>query len=99
MQGYNKGNLLLTYLFASGDVIDNMNIEKEMIADIQKLAEKWKSKGYIKRYVIADDECISDNVKQHNKLSKVDYRALPNCKNLEKSYEEICVKCGKCKKG
>jgi len=26
----------------------------------------------------------------------VDYEVSDNCKNLEESYGEICVKCGKC---
>ena len=59
-----KGNMLISYLFASDNVITNVDADLEMQKDLQKLAEEWKSKGYIKRYVIAPDEVISESVKK-----------------------------------
>lgn len=59
-----KGNLLISYLFASENEIRNIDAELEMQKDLQKLAERWKTKGYIKRYIIASDEIISDKIKQ-----------------------------------
>lgn len=58
-----KGNLLVSYLFKSTDEIKNMDIKQDMITDLQHLAAKWKAQGYIRRYIIADDDCISDKYK------------------------------------
>ena len=60
-----KGNLLISYLFSgddSQDAIINLDREKAMILDLQKLAEKWKEQGLIKRYMIADDELINEKL-------------------------------------
>lgn len=59
-----KGNMLISYLFASDNVIHNVDVDLQMQKDLQKLAEDWKNKGYIKRYVIAPDEVISENLKK-----------------------------------
>lgn len=56
-------NLLITCLFKNEDEIANIDVKQKMINDLQHLAEEWKSKGYIKRYVIADDECITERIK------------------------------------
>ena len=64
MNGNNKGNMLISYLFKNVDEIKNIDIEHKMRVDLIHLAEKWKEKGYIGRYVIADDECISDECKK-----------------------------------
>ena len=53
-----KGNLLISFLFKSEDVISNIDAEQKMMKDLQRLAEEWKSKGYIRRYVIVDDDGI-----------------------------------------
>lgn len=62
-----KGNLLISYLFNSdnedcADLLGNCMCEERMKQDLQDLAEQWKQKGFIKRYIIADDECISDKM-------------------------------------
>jgi 1-aminocyclopropane-1-carboxylate deaminase/D-cysteine desulfhydrase-like pyridoxal-dependent ACC family enzyme len=59
-----KGNMLISYIFESDDVIQNVDADLEMQRDLQKLAEEWKKKGYIRRYVIAPDDVISENIKQ-----------------------------------
>ena len=59
-----KGNMLISYLFASDNVIKNADIDIEMQKDLRVLAEKWKEKGYIKRYVIAPDDVISEKIKE-----------------------------------
>ena len=48
-----KGNMLISYIFESDNVIQNVDADLEMQRDLQKLAEEWKKKGYIRRYVIA----------------------------------------------
>lgn len=59
-----RGNLLISFLFADGEnVISNINHQYDMMKDLQKTAEEWKDKGYIKRYVIADDDVISEKLK------------------------------------
>ncbi len=55
-----KGNLLISFLFKSEDVISNIDVEQKMMKDLQHLAEEWKSKGYIRRYVIVDDDEIDE---------------------------------------
>lgn len=59
-----KGNMLISYIFESDNVIQNVDADLEMQRDLQKLAEEWKKKGYIRRYVIAPDDVISENIKQ-----------------------------------
>ena len=59
-----KGNMLISYLFASDNVIHNVDVDLQMQKDLQKLAEDWKNKGYIKRYFIAPYEVISENLKK-----------------------------------
>ena len=61
-----KGNLLITYLFSSDEksqnAIENLKKEEIMKRDLQKLVEKWKEQGLIKRYMIADDELINQKL-------------------------------------
>lgn len=62
-----KGNLLLTYLFAENAHLENFycincDSEKVMKAELQELAEKWKKRRLIRRYVITDDELINDKL-------------------------------------
>lgn len=64
MNGNNKGNMLLSYLFRTTDVIKNTDIENKMRNDLIHLASEWKEKGYIGRFIIADDECIVKKVKK-----------------------------------
>ena len=59
-----KGNMLVSYIFESDNVIQNVDADLEMQRDLQKLAEEWKKKGYIRRYVIAPDDVISENIKK-----------------------------------
>lgn len=82
-----KGNMLLTYLFAENAQLKdcyciNCDSEKVMKAELQELAEQWKKRGLIKKYVIADDELI------HDKLTSVTDNeftvALEKTKNIEK---------------
>ena len=58
-----KGNLLITYLFEENedgyDLFCNSASENTMKKELQELAEQWKKRGLIKRYVIADDELIN----------------------------------------
>lgn len=56
---YGKGNLLLCYLFNTDDVISNLDSEDTMKKELQELAEQWKRRGLIKRYMIGDDELIN----------------------------------------
>ena len=64
MNGNNKGNMLISYLFRSDDVIKNIDIERKMKKELLDLVSEWKDKGYIGRFVIADDKCISDKIKK-----------------------------------
>ena len=63
-----KGNLLITYLFEVNedgyDLFCNSAIENTMKKELQELAEQWKKRGLIKRYVIADDELINEKLTQ-----------------------------------
>ena len=60
-----KGNLLITYLFTDDDnAIRNLDLENVMKNELQQLAENWKKRGIIKRYMIGDDELI------HKKLTR-----------------------------
>lgn len=61
-QNYGKGNLLLSYLFNTDDVISNLDSEATMKKELQKLAEQWKRRGLIKRYMIGDDELINEKL-------------------------------------
>lgn len=59
-----KMNMLITMLMnPENTVIDNIDIELKMQSDLQRIAEEWKKKGWIKRYMIAPDEFISDSLK------------------------------------
>ena len=58
-----KGNLLITYLFKENDdVIRNLDIENTMKNELRELAEQWKKRGLIKRYMIGDDELINEKL-------------------------------------
>ena len=57
-----KGNLLITYLFEDNGIKASLENEKTMIYELQELAEQWKKRGLIKRYVIADDEFINEKL-------------------------------------
>lgn len=57
-----KGNLLITYLFNDDDVIRNLNNENTMKNELQQLAEQWKKRGFIKRYMIGDNELINEKL-------------------------------------
>ena len=58
-----KGNLLITYLFEDNGIKDNLANENTMVYELQELTEQWKKRGLIKRYVIANDELISEKLK------------------------------------
>lgn len=58
-----KGNLLITYLFTDDDnAIRNLDLENVMKNELQQLAENWKKRGIIKRYMIGDDEIINEKL-------------------------------------
>lgn len=58
-----KGNLLITYLFTEDDnAIRNLDLENVMKNELQQLAENWKKRGIIKRYMIGDDEIINEKL-------------------------------------
>lgn len=58
-----KGNLLITYLFTEDDnAIRNLVLENVMKNELQQLAENWKKRGIIKRYMIGDDEIINEKL-------------------------------------
>lgn len=60
-----KGNLLITYLFKENDndnVVCKIDIENTMKNELQQLAEQWKKRGFIKRYMIGDDELINEKL-------------------------------------
>lgn len=59
---YRKGNLLLSYLFNTDDVISNLDSEITMKKELQELMEQWKQRGLIKRYMIGDDELIDEKL-------------------------------------
>ena len=54
-----KGNLLITYLFEGNedyyDILCNSMSENTMKKELQELAEQWKKRGLIKRYIIITD--------------------------------------------
>lgn len=56
-----KGNLLITYLFKSSDVIEQIHEEMELKNEIAKLLS---SKGY--KFTIADDSLIKEGICQAN---------------------------------
>lgn len=100
-----KGNLLITYLFKSdvdcADLLVNSMCEERMKQDLQKLAEEWKKKGFIKRYMIADDDGISDKLARGEHEIKINtyqgYEDYSTCKcgyNRLMSFIEFCPKCG-----
>lgn len=58
-----KGNLLITYLFTEDDnAIRNLDLENVMKNELQQLAENWKKRGIIKRYMIGDDAIINEKL-------------------------------------
>lgn len=61
-QNYEKGNLLLSYLFNTDDAISNLDSEATMKKELQELAENWKKRGLIKKYMIGDDELINEKL-------------------------------------
>lgn len=61
-QDYGKGNLFLSYLFNTDDVISNLDNEIIMKKELQELVEQWKRRGLIKRYMIGDDELINEKL-------------------------------------
>lgn len=71
-----KGNLLITYLRAENrdisDILLNSKNETRMKHDLQMIAEKWKEQGFIRRYVIADNELISERVTGRGKVTFLD---------------------------
>lgn len=52
-----KGNLLISYLFKSEDIIDQIREERALKNELVKL---MSSKGY--KFVIADDELIDEKL-------------------------------------
>ena len=78
MNGNNKGNMLISYLFEGSDEIKNIDTEYKMRADLINLVSEWKEKGYIKSFVIADDECIG----------KIGCSQSITKKNLERKYQK-----------
>lgn len=83
-----KGNLLITYLFEHSadcaDLLGNNMCEERMKQDLQKLAEEWKRRGFIKRYMIADDSLISNKLARSEQEIKI---------NVRQGYEDY-VTCG-----
>ena len=61
-----KGNLLISYLFEGNedcyDILCNSMSESTMKKELQELAENWKKRGLIKRYMIVDDELINEKL-------------------------------------
>lgn len=62
MNGKDKGNMLISYLFKTADEIKNIDAEQKMRIDLIHLVAKWKDSGIIGRFVIADDEAINENL-------------------------------------
>lgn len=56
--GNGKGNLLISYLFKSYNPFRQVDEEQELKKEIAKLLS---SKGY-KKFIIADDELITDKL-------------------------------------
>lgn len=54
-----KGNMLLSYLFKSDDIITNINIEHKIEQELSILANKLKKEGLIERWIVAPDDVIS----------------------------------------
>lgn len=62
--GSKKTNLLIACLFQEDtDLITDLEHEEIMKKDLAKLLACWKECGYIRRFILADDECISDKLK------------------------------------
>lgn len=57
MNGNGKGNLLISYLFKSDDVIEHIDEEYMLKNEIAKLLSE---KGY--KFIIADDELINNRL-------------------------------------
>lgn len=57
-----KGNMLISYLFNEKDETKNATNECTMKHELQELVESWKERGFIKRYMIADDELINEKL-------------------------------------
>ena len=67
-------------------IIDNAKIEIMMQNELGELAQKWKEKGWIKRFMIAPDEFVLDAIK-----SCADKKMEGNEQEV-KDYE--CPECG-----
>lgn len=60
-----RGNTLITYLFPDGnDVCTNIANELTMQKEIAALMHSFKERGFIKRFVVADDEIIDDKLRE-----------------------------------
>lgn len=59
-----KRSLLVSCLMnPEYNAIDIVDAEIEMQNDLAKLAETWKEKGLIRRYIVAPDEFVLDAIK------------------------------------
>lgn len=75
-----KGNMLISYTFPNTTLsIKDIDNECQMKRELTELVQSWKLKGYIGHYAIADDECISDKVKNEQ----------PTAYDIDKVVEEL----------
>lgn len=64
VKDFKKGNLLCSYLFPEHtSIIDDANADVAMKNDLVRLAMKWKEKGYIEHFAVADSDVISEKLK------------------------------------
>lgn len=57
-----KGTLAITYLFERENIFQNIDAENTMKNELKELVLKWKKRGLINRFVIADDEVLKEEI-------------------------------------
>ena len=59
-----RANILVTFLFDDSIIeLDKIAATNEIQQEIAKIMQKYCKKKYISRFIIADDDCINEKLK------------------------------------
>ena len=87
----NKGNILLSYLFNSDNPIENIKIDYEIQKGISNLINTFKENGFIKRWLVAPDDVINENLSQIGEYLLDDWIEIEENCVLPKPHQPVLV--------
>ena len=63
-----KRHILITLLMPEGNIPNNIHTEQDIIRRIGSLLSKYYINGQIRKYIVCDDELISEGLKNEENL-------------------------------